>query len=224
MIKTSHVTGILCLTILLLFPGCQRKGQQSQPRDFNDVIVCPMFYQKNDSFINALKFIEVPKDRMDVSLSSVSKRGKLADKNQLAFANKLFSVRKSRDVDTFISLLSDGTKKHLDDDNSKTMGYHRLKEIKNGTFLSGEYDFKFFAIFREFTEKDLDTFKEHISFTETPTHVIHYLHFHKPNNMLIGSTFYLIESQDSYRIVMETLLHSELSSVSEQQKNSYPQK
>ncbi len=47
-----------------------------------------MLYQKHDSFINALTFIDTPEDRMETSLSFVSKvGGKLADQRQLVFAN-----------------------------------------------------------------------------------------------------------------------------------------
>jgi len=212
------------MMVFSLLPGCQKKNQENQPTDVNDKIVCPMLYQKSDSFINALTFIDTPDDRTKTSLSFVSKRGKLAEQNQLVFANKLFSLRKSKDVDMFISLLSDGTRKQLNDDNNKRMLHHHIREIKDSTFLYGEYDFKFFVTFGELTQGDRDTLEKHVSFAETPSHVVHFWHFHKPNYMLIGSTLYLIEDRDSYRIVTETLLQGELSPVPEPKKTSGPKK
>ena len=221
MIKTKRIAAIFCVISFLLLPGCQREGKQVKATGDNEEIVCPRLHQKDDSLINALKFIDTPEDRLD-SISFVSKRGKLADKHQLVFANKLFSLRKSKNVDMFISLLSDGTKKQLDDDNNKRMLHHHIRKIKDGTFLCGEYDFKFFATFREFTEKDSDTLKKHVSFAETPSHVIHYWHFHKPNYMLTGGTYYLIEDEGSYKIVPETLLHGEITPSPKQPKTSGP--
>lgn len=222
MVKVTHIIPILLLAGFLLLPGCQDNGEEGKLADVNEEIVCPMLYQKSDSFTNALTFIDVPEDRMETSLAFVSKRGKLADQDQVVFANKLFSIRKSRDVDMFISLLSEGTKKQLNDDNNKRMVHHHIGEIGDATFLYGEYDSKFFATFREFTNKDWDTLKKHVSFAETPSHVIHYWFFHKPNYMLIGTTFYLIESKGSYKIVTETLLHGEIGPARGQSKTSAP--
>lgn len=223
MIKIRYIAAIFCLASLFLLPACQKKNQESKPTDVNEEIVCPMLYQKHDSFINALTFIDTPEDRMETSLSFVSKvGGKLADQRQLVFANKLFSLRKSKEVDMFISLLSDGTKKQLNDDNNKRMVHQYIREIKDGTFLYDEYDVKFFATFREFTEKDRDILKKHVSFAENPSHVIHYWLFPKPKYMLIGTTFYLIESEGSYKIVPETLLHGEITPAAKKQKASGP--
>ncbi len=122
----------------------------------------------------------------------------------------------------FISLLSDGTKKQLNDDNNKRMVHQNIRGIKDGTFLYDEYDVKFFATFREFTEKDRDILKKHVSFAENPSHVIHYWLFPKPKYMLIGTTFYLIESEGSYKIVTETLLHGEITAAPGKQRTSGP--
>lgn len=226
MIKIRHIAAILCVVSFLLLPGCQEKGGQNKSTDANEEIVCPMLYQKHDSFINALTFIDMPEDRMETSLSFVSKAGgKLADQLQLVFANKLFSLRKSKEIDMFISLLSDGTKKQLnDDDNNKRMVHQNIRGIKDGTFLYGEYDCKFFATFREFTEKDRDILKKHVSFAENPSHVIHYWLFPvpRPGYSLIGTTFCLIESEGSYKIVTETLLHGEITTAPRKQRTSGP--
>jgi len=72
--------------------------------------------------------------------------------------------------------------------------------------LYGEYDCKFFATFREFTDEDRDKLKKHVIFPEPPTHVIVYWHFHKPNYMVTGSSYYLIEDKGSYKFVAQTLL------------------
>jgi len=220
MIKTKRIPAILCVASFLLLPACQRQGQELKSTNANKEIICSKLYQKDDSLINALKFIDTPEDRMETSF--VSERGKLADQNQLSFANKLFGLGKSKDVDMFISLLSNGTKKQLAYDNNKRMLHHHIRKIKDGTFLYGEYDCKFFATFREFTEKDRETLKKHVSFAETPSHVIHYWHFHRPNYMLIGSTFYLIEDEGSYKILTQTLLHGEITPPSKQPKTPGP--
>jgi hypothetical protein len=220
MIKTKRIAAILCVASFLLLPGCQRQGEEVKSTNANKEIICSKLYQKDDSLIDALKFIDTPEDRMETSF--VSKRGKLADQSQLAFANKLFSLRKSKDVDMFISLLSDGSKKQLDEHNNKRMVRHHIRKIRNGTFLYGEYDCKFFATFRELTQKDWDMLRKHVSFAETPAHVIHYWHFHRPNYMLIGSTFYLIEDEGSYKIVTQTLLHGEIPPPGGKQRTSGP--
>jgi len=222
-IKTRQfAAAVFCVASFLVLSGCQGKDQQNRAVGADAGIVCPMLYQKDDSFINALRFIGAPEDEMETYLSSVSERGKLANQRQLVFANKLFSLRKSKDVNMFISLLSEGTKKQLNDDNNKRMVGHLIRKIKDGTFLYGEYDCKFFATFRKFREKDWDRLKKHVSFAERPTDVIHFWHFHKPNYMLIGSTCYLIEDKDSYRIVTETLLHGEITPTAKKQKASGP--
>ncbi|HIJ52460.1 MAG TPA: hypothetical protein HPP66_04820 [Planctomycetes bacterium] len=170
-------------------------------------------YQKQGSIRYVLEFIGTPEELIDTTF--ISKHGQLANPRQLEFANKLFSVRKSKDVDMFISLLSDGTKKQLNDGNNRRMLHNHIKEIKEGTFLRGQYDFKFFATFREFTDKDWDKLKEHVSFAEPPTHAIVYYHFHR--GVLLGSTFYLIEDNGSYKFVAQTLLSGPVIPVKEEQ-------
>ena len=220
MIRVGHIAAALYAVIFLLLPGCQRKDRQSRPTDTGDEIICPMLYQENESFVNALKFIEVPEDRLEALLSSVRNRGELASQSQLLFANKLFSLRKSGNVDMFVSMLSEGTKKQLNNDNNKRMLHYYIREIKDKTFLYGEHDFKFFATFREFTQEDGEILKKHVSFFDTPSQIIQYYHFHKPNYMLIGSSFYLMENNGSYKIVTQTLLHGELAAPAKNQMAS----
>ena len=210
MIRTWYISATLCALIFLFLPGCQRKDRQSRPTGTGDEIVCPMLYQESESFVDAMQFIEVPEDRLEISLSSVRNRGELASQSQLLFANKLFSIRKSGNVDIFVSMLSERTKKQLNTDNNKRMLHHYIREIKDKTLLYGEHDFKFFASFREFTQEDGEMLKKHVSFSDAPSHIIYYFHFHKPKNMLIGSTFYLMEDSGSYKIVTQTLLRGEL--------------
>jgi len=220
MIRTWYISATLCALIFLFLPGCQRKDRQSRPTETGDEIVCPMLYQEDESFVNALQFIEVPEERLETSLSSVRNRGELASQSQLLFANKLFSIRRSGNVDIFVSMLSEGTKKQLNNDDNKRMLHHYIREIKDKTFLYGEHDFKFFASFREFTQEDGEMLKKHVSFSDAPSHIIHYFHFHKPKNMLIGSTFYLMEDSGSYKIVTQTLLRGELTATAKNQVTS----
>jgi len=220
MIRTGYISATICAVIFLLLPGCQRKDRQSRPTETGDEIVCPMLYQESESFVNALKFIEVPEDRLETSISSVRNRGELGSQSQLLFANKLFSLRKSGNVDMFVSMLSEGTKKQLNNDNNKRMLHHYIREIKDKTFLYSEHDFKFFATFREFTQEDGEILKKHVSFSDTPSHIIQYFHFHKPKYMLIGSSFYLMEDNGSCKIVTQTLLHGELAAPAKNQMSS----
>jgi hypothetical protein len=186
--------------------GCERKEQESQPNDAPANIVCPELYQGTDSLADALAFIEVPEDRMESSLASVGKKGRLAEGGQLALANKLFSLRQSRNAELFKSLLSDATRRELDGpDDSKQMVRHHLQEIEDGTFLYGEWDVKFFVTFHALTQEELDTLAEHVSYSQPPTHSFTFYHFHKPNSMLVGTRIYLIPDGDSFRIVTETL-------------------
>ncbi len=164
-------------------------------------------YQKQDSFRNALEFAGTPADRMDVSLSCLNDRGQLAGPKQLEFANKLFSVRKNKDVDLYISLLSDGTKKELSDSNDRRMVQNDIKEIKAGTFLYGEYNWNFFVTFRKFNDKDRSYLEKHVTFAEWPTQVMTFFCFCTNNYMLIGEQFYLIEDNGLYKLVKETLSH-----------------
>jgi len=210
MIRTGHIAAALCAVSVLLLPGCQKKDRQNRPKEAGDQMVCPTLYQESESFVNALKFIEVPEERLETSLSSVINKGELASQSQLLFANKFFSLRKTGNVDMFVSMLSEGTKKQLTNDNNKRMLHHYIREIRDKTFLFGEHDFKFFATFREFTQEDGEILKKHVCFSDTPSHIIQYFHFHKPNYMLIGSGFYLMEDNGSYKIVTQTLLHGEL--------------
>jgi hypothetical protein len=202
MVKSVYILVIFCLAALLLLPGCKGKDE--------DEIVCPMLYQKSGSFADALKFIEMPEDKMETSLSVLKQKWELADRRQLAFANKLFSLRKNKDFDLFKSLLSEGTKGQLDKDNNKSVVHQYKRQINEGTFIYGQNDAKFFATFREFTEAESEKLKKHVSFADAPTHVLHYWHRHKPGSMLIGSSFYLVQDKGSYKLVTETLLKGEL--------------
>ena len=220
MIRTGYISAALCALIFLFLPGCQRKDSQSRPKESGDKIVCPMLYQESESFVDALEFIEVPEERLEILLSFVRNRGELASQSQLLFANKLFSIRRSGNVDMFVSMLSEGTKKQLNNDDNKRMLHHYIREIKDKTFLYGEHDFKFFATFREFTQEDGEILQKHVSFSDTPSHIIVYFHFHKPKYMLIGSPFYLMEDSDSYKIVTQTLLRGELAAPAKNQITS----
>ena len=210
MINSRHVVIIICIAGLFLLTGCKKTDNQSQPVGADDQIVCPLLYQGGGSLSDALAFIGVPDDRMESSLSSVNQRGELPDQSQLMVANKIISLCESRDSDLFVSLLSDGTKAKLDDDNRKRMLHYHLRAIEEGTFLDAEADSRFFATVRRFTDDDRDKLKKHISFPETPTHIMTVYHFNKPMYMLAGTSFYLLEDKDSYKVVTETLLQGEL--------------
>jgi hypothetical protein len=60
---------------------------------------------------------------------------------------------------------------------------------------------------------------KNVTFAQTPTHAVVFYHFHKPNHMLIGDSYYLIEDGNSYRIVTETLLKGELPPVVEKEES-----
>ena len=125
-IRSKHIVIIICMAGLFLLTGCRKKEDQNQQVDADSRIVSPLLYQGSDSLSEALAFVEVPDDRMESSLSSVGKRGKLPDPGQLAIANKIISLRESKDAELFVSLLSDGTKDKLTDDNNKRMLHYYL--------------------------------------------------------------------------------------------------
>ncbi len=212
-VEMEQLRVLVLIAGLLLVHGCERKDAGCPPAQATAGRPCPLLYQRSDSVGDALAFIEVPEDRRIALLASVSKRGELADPQQLVFANKLLRVRESRDVELFKSLLSNETRKQLDgpDDHRQMVHYH-LREVENGTFLDGPGDFKFFATVRTLTHDDLDMLTRNASFALTPTHVITFCHFHKPKKMLIGTCFYLIQDADSFRVVTETLPKGELPS------------
>lgn len=214
--KIRDIAVIFCLMGVLILAGCRDKDEQSASAPVEDVNVAgPLLYQQSDSVAEALKFIEVSEDRFVTSLSFVRNRGgKLADQSQLEFADKLFGVRESKDMDTFVSLLSNATRAQLYDDNDKRMLHYYIEEIKNGSFIYGGNDFRFFAMFAEFTDKDEEKLKKHVVFGEKPTHIITFYHFDKPKNMLMGTNFYLLKDKDSYKLVSETLLSGETPAVS----------
>jgi hypothetical protein len=215
MVCLRHILTVLCLAIFSLSAGCKSKSESE--------IVCHMLYQKSDSFTNALKFIEMPEDRIESSLSILKQKGELADRNQLVFANKLFSLRKSKDVDLFKSLLSKSTKSQLEEeDNNQSMVHQYLRQVEDGTFLYGMNDVKFFATVRRFTDEDREKFEKHVRFADTPTYVIDFWHRHKPGPMLIGSSFYLIKEKGSYKLVAETLLQGQFTIEAEQSSTVMP--
>ncbi len=218
---TGHIRIYLLAACLLFALGCQKKGQESPSGDDTADIVCPQLYQGMDSLADALAFIEVPEDRLESSLAFVSRRGQLADSQQLVFANKLLSLRQNRDTELFKSLLSDATRKELDGpDTNKQMVRHHLREIEAGTFLYGEWDFRFFAAFHTLTQDERDMLAKHVRFAQPPTHAIEFYHFHTPKTMLIGTRNYLIQDGDAYRIVTETLLRGELPAATEDEESS----
>ncbi|MBN1359452.1 MAG: hypothetical protein JW993_02620 [Sedimentisphaerales bacterium] len=206
MTGTVHVRGFLFLAVVLLAPGCAKEDNENQPTDAAGAIICPELYQGSDFLADALAFIEVPQERMESSLRSVSRRGQLADPQQLAFANRLFSVRRSRDTELFKSLVSDATRRQLDGpDDNKQMVRHHLREIESGRFLYGELDCKFFATFHALTQDELDSLTQDAGFAQRPTHSVVFYHLHRPKTMLIGTTIHLIQSQDTYTIVTASM-------------------
>jgi hypothetical protein len=220
----NRYCNITCLVILLvnvaalvLLAGCRKEPNSSDTKkthsDKKTTVKVEalkkinstgnnLLYQKQGSIKDALRFIGMPEDRLDTGF--VRKQGQLASGRQLEFANKLFGAGKSKDVDMFISLLSDGTKEQLNDGNDRRMLHNYIKNISEGTFLSKDAGYDYFVTFRDFTDKDRDRLKKHVSFAEPPTHAIVYYHFSK--NMLLGSTIYLIEDNGSYKLVTDTLL------------------
>ena len=215
---------ILAVTTGFLFAqGCDKQDHADRPTDAAVEIVCSQLYQGTESLADALAFIEVPEDRMASSLTSVSRRGTLADTRQLAFANRLFSLRENKDVELFKSLLSDATRKELDSpDDYKQMVHELLRKVEAGSFLYGESDAKFFATFHRMTQDELDLLCKHVTFGETPTHSVSFYHWHKPKYMLIGTRVYLIEDGESYRIVTGRLLQGELPAPTEEKASTEP--
>jgi beta-lactamase regulating signal transducer with metallopeptidase domain/Leucine-rich repeat (LRR) protein len=161
-------------------------------------------YKKQDSIKNALFFIGTPEDRM--TTGSVDKRGQLAGPKQLVFVNKLFKANFDKDVELFLSILSKGTKKEVN--NNWNMAYLFSNKIENGTFLptDDENTIKFFAVSREFTDKDLDPLKDNVSWPEMPTHVITVFHFSQRGYMLTGSSLYVAKDGPDYKLICPTNL------------------
>ncbi len=217
-IKIKDIAVIFCLLSTLLLPACRDEDGHSEPVETGDTAY-QMLYQKSDSVTEALKFIETPEDRLVACLSSVRSRGNLANQEQLKFANKLFGIRKSKDTDAFISLLSNASRAQLYDDNDKNMLRYYISLIEDGSFVYGQSDVKFFATMREYTEKDDEKLMKHISFAEKPTDIITYYHFNRPQYMLIGTTLYLLKEKDSYKLVTETLLTGRIPAVSKAGKS-----
>ena len=216
---------LLCATIFSVPSGCGEKqqgklpdnqtvterkteeGEQPEGQQLMYELSSLMLYQKHDSFKNALTFIDAPGeeylDSINGALHDLPKE--LAKDQQLVLANKIFNLRINKGTDMLISLLSDGSKQNLDDcNNEKSMLHHYMRQIKSGTFLYGEYDGKFFATFCKLSTDFLDSLREGGVFPETPSHAIIYWHYHKPKTMLIGTTFYLIEDGQTYKLVTYT--------------------
>jgi hypothetical protein len=226
MIRPGAIVVILLYAaIFSVLPGCGEKqqvklpdsqtvsgrkteeGKQPEGQQLMYELSSLMLYQKHDLFKNALAFIDAPAeeylDSVNGALHNLPKE--LAKDQQLVFANKLFILRISRDTDMFISLLSEGSRQHLDDiDNKKSMLHHYMRQVKDGTFLYGEYDGKFFATFCELSGEFLNSLSRGGMFSETPSHAIIYWHYHKPKTMLIGTTFYLIKDGQRYKLVTYT--------------------
>jgi len=211
-IQTISIVVIIFVLNCLSLCGCKKHTERDELGVINDNIVCEDLYQINDTFTNAYKFVNAPREYIeDPNMNPV--KGELVGQDKLDFANKVFSIRKTKDVDLFISLLSKGTIKQLSQDSNKHMVHHHIKSIKDGTFLYGEHDVKFFAAFREFIKSDAEweSLLKYCSFPDMPTHILNFWHYHeKPNSLIIGSTFYLVEQDDSYKIVPETLKYGEV--------------
>ena len=205
---TAIVVIFLCATSLSILSGCW--GKQLEGKQLKYGLSNRKLYQKHDSIKNALTFIDVPEDKIEEHLDSVNGAlrnltKELAGGRQLVFANNLFNLSGSKDTDMLITLLSNGSTQHLEDyDNKKSMLYRYMRQIKDGTFLYGEYDGKFFATFCKLSNEFLDSLREDIVFSETPSHALIYWHYHEPKTMLIGTTFYLIEDGRKYKLVTYT--------------------
>ncbi|NIU58932.1 MAG: hypothetical protein GWN67_21880 [Phycisphaerae bacterium] len=213
MIKpTAIVVIFLYATSLLILSGCWGKQQDKQLERKKPKYELSehKLYQKHDSIKNALTFINAPKDRVKEYLDSVhgalcNLPKELAEGQQMAFANKLFNLRGSKDTGMLVTLLSNGSMQHIDDnDNKKSMLYRYMRQIEDGTFLYGKYGGKFFATFCKLSNEFLDSLREDAVFSETPSHAVIYWHYHESKTMLIGTTFYLIESGRKYKLVTYT--------------------
>lgn len=228
MIRASRIVAIfLCVTSFSLLSGCRKNEAEKQTTETvcrkreavidsevgigqgPDAVNNPMLYQKHDSIENALRFIGAPEDEMEKYLGCADEVGgaptELAKGEQLTFANKLFSLRRSKDVDTLMGLVSDGSKEQLDNcGDRECMLRHHIRDVKDGTFLYGKYDGEFFAAFFELTDEFLHSLEETVDFPEVPTHGVLYCRFEK---ILLGQTFYLIKNNHSYKLVTYTYPH-----------------
>ena len=157
-------------------------------------------YQKQDSIKNALVFIDTPEDRRD-NTDWIQRYGQLAGPKELDFTNKLLALGYNKDVKTFVSMLSNASKKRFEDQAHKTTVHVMVHKIKNGTFNYSQHDYKFFATFRKFTEEDWQDIGKR--FDQRPTHILALWHFNRPNYGLIGGSFYLKEAEGSYKLIID---------------------
>ena len=170
-------------------------------------IVCDNLYQGN-SIEEAIAFTGAPDDMRDKNIRCLSRHGKLAEGKSLAFANRLFNIGRTRNVDDFKTLLSRQMNGLLADNNKRTMLSVQIEQIKGGQAFGadceddfyGQCDAKYVVIFGEIDKNILEN-SEWYYFPEKPTHQLGFFHFHKPHYSMTGTMNYVVEENGDYKIV-----------------------
>jgi len=205
-VQTIAIVALLAPTTLAL---SARKGKD-ELREY----VEKYLYQKSDSIENALRFIDAPEERMSQYKELVRGQGELISGQLLRFANKVFALRKSKDVNDFISLLSKEARKRYEQGDETSSVFIDIWHIKRGRFIYGEYDFKFFAVVRKFTDEDWDEYGE--NFRHRPDYWLVFCHFHKPKYFLCGTSFYVKKENGSYKLVDQIIAPGSLTELAKE--------
>ncbi len=209
MLFLKRYIAIIFCVLIFISTGC-KKHDESYSYDASiqyEDVVCPFLYQENDSLENALKFIEVPEAEYETYISYIQKEGELISGDSLKLANKYLNLGINKNPDFFISMLSKKTIKQLN--NTKKNGYlaRMINKIKEGTLFKEDY--KYLAVISKVSKELIESLKK-TNFTQMPTHRIIFYYFYRPKYMLIGSSVYFIEENNSYKIVTETISKDKL--------------
>ncbi len=196
------IVGLLVVCVVAgLFWGLPKIGQERP----GVPVIDEQLFQGGSPVRDALAFIDVPKDKAEKLLASVERRGgTLAEGPALSLANRVFSLRRSRDASLFKSLLSRGTKDVLaTPDDGLSMAHAMARQVEEGDFLYGDFDAKFFVTYGELGEnerEELETAKT-LTFPETPSASMVFYHYHEPRSILVGTTFYLVDQGGTLKLV-----------------------
>ena len=196
------IVGVLVLAVVAgLLWGLPRTGSAGS----GAAPVDKQLYQGSTPVRSALAFIGAPQEEADKLLAMVERKGgKLAEGPALSLANQVFSLRRSRDVGLFRSLLSSGTKVVLEaPEDGMSMAHAMARQIEDGQFLHGDRDAKFFVTYRGLSENERAELRSDRSlmFPETPSACVVFYHYAEPRSMLIGTTFHLVEEGGTLRLV-----------------------
>jgi len=172
----------LVILLIFMFSETATSGQYSG-----------LIYQESGDIYSALRFIDAPDEKIEILRPLI--KGKLADQALVNFSNKIIEARETKNIELFKGLTHQESL-----DYSKDMLRKIIEQIKDGSLIYGNNNYKYFVTSEPITERMLTRFfGKNVT---KPSITLIFYHYHSSNGALIGSPMYLVKTEIGFRIVL----------------------